>query len=53
MDSGRLWDSVAPGEATLVRGACLERGTQNLVPSRKFWALVHLPVPILLCVYSD
>lgn len=42
-----LWDSVAPGEAILVRGACLGHGTQILVPSRNFWALAYLPVPIL------
>lgn len=44
-----LWDSIAPGEAILVSGAWLGRGTQNLVPSRNFWALAYtyLPVPIL------
>lgn len=26
----------------------MERGTQNLVSSRNFWALAHLPMPTLL-----
>lgn len=42
-----LWDSVAPGEAILVRGACLGHGTQILVPSKNFWAFAYLPMPIL------